>query len=233
MIMINLRTKIHISTPTKAPGKHKTDNPGKERVQSTSLIHPAWTFHTLSILVYLSIVRSVGFLDPICLLLECWAWILRAVECDVHYVVPGFAGDLRRWYPGFLGGWDARWPAFACLLGIVMFMSDLMGLDDEERRRQVTEQVRAHNTAKIHELIAQLEPYVSGFNGPPNPALVRSYLEALKALAQLWRVFDKPEVVEVVEDKAPEIAAERARAEVLLMLESMARKSGSDEPPSP
>jgi hypothetical protein len=115
---------------------------------------------------------------------------------------------------------------------IVMFMSDLMGLDDEERRRQVTEQVRAHNTAKIHELIAQLEPYVSGFAGPPNPALVRAYLEALKSLGQLWRVFDKPEVVEVVEDQVPEIAAERARAEVLMMLESMAHKSGSDEPPT-
>lgn len=111
-------------------------------------------------------------------------------------------------------------------------MSDVVGLDDEGRFREVAEGVRQHNSAKIYELIAQLEPVALGFTGPVNPGVVRAYLEALKELGRLWRVFDKPEVKEEVKEERPELLAEQARVEVLRMLESMAHKSGSDEPPT-
>lgn len=109
-------------------------------------------------------------------------------------------------------------------------MSDLSPLDEVEQRRVLAEQVRQHNSTKIYDLIAQLEPHALGFTGPINPGVVRAYLEALKALGQLWRVFDKPEAKEVEVQDSAEISAAAARAEVVKMLESMAHKAGSDEP---
>lgn len=147
----------------------------------------------------------------------------------MHYVVPGFAGGSRSGYPSFLGGWDVSWDGPPLIL---TFMTDVSPLSEDERRAQVVEGVRQHNSAKIYDLIAQLEPHALGFAGPINPGVVRAYLEALKALGQLWRVFDKPEAVEAVADQVPELAASAARVEVLRMLESMAHKSGSDEPPA-
>lgn len=123
---------------------------------------------------------------------------------------------------GLLAGTNAR---------ILTFMSDLSPLDEVAQRRALAEQVRQHNSSKIYDLIAQLEPHALGFAGPINPGVVRAYLEALKALGQLWRVFDKPEVEVVEAVDTAEITAAAARAEVVKMLESMAHKAGSDEPP--
>lgn len=189
---------------------------GQKGLQSTSPTHPSWTFHYITILVYMSSVRSVGFLAPIWLLLGIFRLGFGGWECDVHYVVPGFPD-----FPRLLG---CSAPLGVCLFGILMFMSELAGFDDGELRRRLAEQVREHNSTKIYELIAQLEPHALGFTGPINPGLVRAYLEALKNLGQLWRVFDKPEVVEVAEDVRPELAAEAARVEVLRVLGVLAAK---------
>lgn len=186
-------------------------------LQSPSPTQPIRTFSYITISVYVSVVVFVRFLGPIWCLLGLGRLGARVRLCDVHYVVPGFPRLL-----GWLAGMDSP---------ILTGMSDLSPLDEVERRRVLAEQVRQHNSAKIYELVAQLEPLALGFSGPVNPGVVRVYLEALKELGRLWRVFDKPvEVVESVVDERPELEASRARVEVLRMLESMARKSGSDEP---
>jgi hypothetical protein len=97
-------------------------------------------------------------------------------------------------------------------------MSDLTPLSADEFA-VLSDQVRQHNSKKLYDLIAMLEPAALGFSGPINPGLVRVYREALRDLAQLWRAYDRPVVEQVEEEDArvPELAAEAARMEVLKM----------------
>lgn len=96
----------------------------------------------------------------------------------------------------------------------------------EDEFKALTEQVRQHNSVKIRELLAGLEPYVDGSYGPVNPAHVRAYLEALKALGQLWRVFDKPEAKAEVVEVDEELIASAARTEVLAELAKLRELRG-------
>jgi hypothetical protein len=88
---------------------------------------------------------------------------------------------------------------------------------------ELARQVRNHNTAEIKKVLAALEPYVDGSFGAINPAHVRTYLEALKQLGQLWRVFDRPE--ERTEAGVDEqLVLESRRSKVLAQLEEIKRK---------
>lgn len=99
-------------------------------------------------------------------------------------------------------------------------MSVLEPLGSDEQFAQLTEAVRQHNSAEIKELLAQLKPYAFGYAGPINPGHVRVYLEALKQLGQLWRVFDKPAVKDegVDEVALAEVEAAERQAAVLAEL---------------
>lgn len=105
-------------------------------------------------------------------------------------------------------------------------MTDMLpaGVDELERMKAV---VRHHNTDKIKGVLATLEPYVDGSFGPVQPGHVRVYLEALKALGQLWRVYAPVPPPEPVAD--PElvvVSAERRRRGVLAELEALAVVAG-------
>lgn len=99
-------------------------------------------------------------------------------------------------------------------------MTGLEPLGADEQFAQLTEAVRQHNSAEIKELLAQLKPYAFGYAGPINPGHVRVYLEALKQLGQLWRVFERPVVKEegVDEQAAVEVEAAERQAAVLAEL---------------
>jgi hypothetical protein len=93
----------------------------------------------------------------------------------------------------------------------------------EEDWVELARQVRNHNTAEIKKVLAALEPYVDGSFGAINPAHVRTYLEALKQLGQLWRVFDRPEDrTEAGVDEG--LVLEARRSKVLAQLEEIKRK---------
>lgn len=94
----------------------------------------------------------------------------------------------------------------------------------EEDWVELARQVRNHNTAEIKKVLAALEPYVDGSFGSINPAHVRTYLEALKQLGQLWRVFDRPE--ERTEAGVDEqLVLESRQAKILGDLEEIRRKA--------
>lgn len=103
-------------------------------------------------------------------------------------------------------------------------MSSLLPVPEEDWQ-ELARQVRNHNTAEIKKVLAALEPYVDGSFGAINPAHVRTYLEALKQLGQLWRVFDRPEQKEDssagMEDP---VVLEKRKAEVLAQLEEIRLK---------
>jgi hypothetical protein len=101
-----------------------------------------------------------------------------------------------------------------------LFMTVLSPFSPEDEFEQLREACRQHNTAKIKELLASLEPAVLGMMGPVNPGLVRVYLEALKQLGQLYRVFDRPaEKVEQVDEQVRmEVEAAERRQAVLAEL---------------
>lgn len=97
----------------------------------------------------------------------------------------------------------------------VMTSLEPLGEDEEFLARQKI--VREHNSAKIKELLTQLEPHALGYTGPVNPGVVRAYLEGLKQLGQLWRVYDRPEVKPVVDE------GEEVRREELRLADQQAR----------
>lgn len=103
-------------------------------------------------------------------------------------------------------------------------MTGLEPLGADEQFAQLTEAVRQHNSAKIKEVLAALEPSVLGLlGGPINPGHVRVYLEALKQLGQLWRVFERPEVRDegVDEQAVVEVEAAERQAAVLAELSKL------------
>lgn len=98
-------------------------------------------------------------------------------------------------------------------------MSVLEPLGRDEQFAQLTEAVRQHNSAEIKELLAQLKPFAFGYAGPINPAHVRVYLEALKQLGQLWRVFDRPEVRDEGVDETARVEVETAERQAAVLAE--------------
>lgn len=98
-------------------------------------------------------------------------------------------------------------------------MSVLEPLGPDEQFAQLTEAVRQHNSAEIKELLAQLKPYAFGYAGPINPGHVRVYLEALKQLGQLWRVFDRPVVKDEGVDEQARVEVEAAERQRIVLAE--------------
>lgn len=98
-------------------------------------------------------------------------------------------------------------------------MSVLEPLGPDEQFAQLTEAVRQHNSAEIKELLAQLKPYAFGYAGPINPGHVRVYLEALRQLGQLWRVFEKPVVKEEGSDETARVEVETAERQRAVLAE--------------
>ena len=112
---------------------------------------------------------------------------------------------------------------------IVDFMTEMtpVGTEDWDALRQA---VRAHNTAKIREVLTTLEPGVMGWTGPINPGLVKVYLQALRELGNLYQAYEPPRAV--VEQGSAELALEAQRAQVLGELETLALKAASRHVPA-
>lgn len=96
-------------------------------------------------------------------------------------------------------------------------MTDLEPIGEDEQFLARQRVVREHNSAKIKELLIQIEPHAFGYTGPINPGLVRAYLQGLTDLGKLWRVYDRPEVKPVVDDQ------EEVRKEELRLAEQQQR----------
>lgn len=96
-------------------------------------------------------------------------------------------------------------------------MTSLEHLGEEEQFAQLQKAVREHNSAEIKELLRALRPYVDGSMGPVSPPHVKVYLDSLRQLGQLWKVFDKPIVVE------SDGSDEGQRVEELRLAEQQAR----------
>jgi hypothetical protein len=115
------------------------------------------------------------------------------------------------------------------------FMTGLEPLNPDDEFARLSQVVREHNSARIKELLTALEPYVLGLMGPVSPPHVRVYLEALKGLGQLWRVFDRPEPKpdESDEVRQAEVRMAEQQAQVLAELSKLrqiAENRGGDKP---
>lgn len=112
---------------------------------------------------------------------------------------------------------------------IVDFMTEMtpVGTEDWDALRKA---VRAHNTAKIREILTALEPGVMGWTGPINPGLVKVYLQALRELGNLYQAYDPPR--QEVEQGSAELALETQRALVLSELETLAVKAAGRHVPA-
>jgi len=127
----------------------------------------------------------------------------------VHYVVPGL--------PGKPSAKLSRVRSSLVRMELVV-MSELNALSPDEWERLVN-QVRMHNTAKLREVLAILEPWVDGSAGAVSPPHVKLYLQALKDLGVMYKVHEPPKAVEVGED--PRVALVRLEAQQSRVLEQL------------
>lgn len=90
----------------------------------------------------------------------------------------------------------------------------------DEELAQLAELVRQQSTQRVQTLVESLQPYVDGSFGQINPGHVKVYLDCLRELGRLWRVYARPEPVpEVVDEVAiAAVTAEVRRAQVLVEL---------------
>lgn len=103
-------------------------------------------------------------------------------------------------------------------------MTSLEPLGEDEQFAQLQKAVREHNSTQIKTLLSALQPYVDGSFGRVEAPYVKVYLDALRQLGQLWKVFDRPIQVEsagVDEDKAAQVALGEQKARVLAELDKL------------
>jgi len=84
--------------------------------------------------------------------------------------------------------------------------------------------VRAYIAQKLYTLVDALEPYVDGTMGPVSSKHVANYVAGLKLLGQLYRSFDRDQVVtgEVAELPAARVLQDK----VLHQLEQIQSRGG-------
>lgn len=95
-----------------------------------------------------------------------------------------------------------------------------MGKDEWEL---LTRQIRGYNLARLRELLDTLGPYVDGSFGSINPAHVKVYLQALRELGMVGRIYAPPKE-EVVVDQVEQPVLEARRQAVLDQLAAIVAK---------
>lgn len=99
-------------------------------------------------------------------------------------------------------------------------MDELSPVNDHA---QMQGMVRTHLAVKLKDLCEALEPYIDGTLGPVSSRHVTNYLNALKLLGQLYRVYDPPRIV--ANEQEPLETAKTTRARVLGQLQELERRA--------